>query len=78
MFLIFCLSNQHFLVFSRDKASLHRVIDKDRLSVIVRLAGLVPEEEALKRLNQQINYDGKSLLKSIITVCELFEACKFL
>lgn len=78
MLLIFCLSNQHFLVFSRDKASLHRVIDKDRLSVIVRLAGLVPEEEALKRLNQQINYDGKSLLKSIITVCELFEACKFL
>lgn len=50
-----CLSAIRIL--SRDKSSLHRVVDKDRLSVIVRLAGLVSEEEALKRLNQQINYD---------------------
>lgn len=70
LFIFFCLCNQYLLFFSRDKSSLHRVVDKDRLSVIVRLAGLVSEEEALKRLNQQINYDGKSLLKSSTTVCE--------
>ncbi|KAK8720626.1 hypothetical protein OTU49_013194 [Cherax quadricarinatus] len=50
-----CLSAIRIL--SRDKSSLNRVIDSNRLAVIVRLAGLVPEEEALERLNQQINYD---------------------
>nr|XP_027221948.1 synembryn-A-like [Penaeus vannamei] len=50
-----CLSVIRIL--SRDKQSLNNVIDSDRLAVIVRLAGLVPEEEALQRLNQQINYD---------------------
>ncbi|XP_045597103.1 synembryn-A isoform X1 [Procambarus clarkii] len=50
-----CLSAIRIL--SRDKSSLYRVIDSTRLAVIVRLAGLVPEEEALERLNQQINYD---------------------
>ncbi|MPC09138.1 Synembryn-A [Portunus trituberculatus] len=50
-----CLSAIRIL--SRDKASLPRVVSKDRLSVIVHMAGLVSEEEALQRLNQQINYD---------------------
>ncbi|XP_071534703.1 chaperone Ric-8A [Panulirus ornatus] len=49
-----CLSAIRIL--SRDKSSLH-VINKNRLAGIVRLAGLVSEEEALERLNQQINYD---------------------
>ncbi|KAK8382867.1 hypothetical protein O3P69_011428 [Scylla paramamosain] len=50
-----CLSAIRIL--SRDKSSLHRVVSKDRLSIIVHMAGLVSEEEALQRLNQQINYD---------------------
>lgn len=51
-----------FIFSSRDKSSLHRVVSKDRLSVIVHMAGLVSEEEALQRLNQQINYDGMFFL----------------
>lgn len=51
----------YFVYCSRDKSSLDNVIDKDRLAVIVRLAGLVPEEEAVERLNQQINFDGKEI-----------------
>lgn len=58
-FATFGLNNYLFLLYSRDKQSLNNVIDSDRLAVIVRLAGLVPEEEALQRLNQQINYDGR-------------------
>lgn len=49
-----CLDSLRIL--SRDKSTLNDVIDQERLSVIVRLAGLVPEEEALQNLNQQINY----------------------
>ncbi|XP_064107194.1 synembryn-A-like isoform X2 [Macrobrachium nipponense] len=50
-----CLSAIRIL--SRDESSLNNVIDSERLSYIVKLAGLVPEEEALERLNQQINYE---------------------
>ncbi|CAL4134284.1 unnamed protein product, partial [Meganyctiphanes norvegica] len=50
-----CLDTVRIL--SRDKSTLNDVIDQERLAVIVRLAGLVPEEEALQNLNQQINYE---------------------
>merc|ERR1712106_1192982 len=50
-----CLDSIRIL--SRDKSTLNDVIDQERIAVIVRLAGLVPEEEALQNLNQQINYE---------------------
>ena len=47
---------------SRDREKVEKIVDDDRLSFIVRLAGLVSEEEARQRLNHQINYQGMIFL----------------
>ncbi|XP_076038341.1 chaperone Ric-8A-like isoform X2 [Oratosquilla oratoria] len=53
--LLTCLNTVRIL--SRNKAGVDSVVDRDRVSTLVKLAGLVTEEEALTRLNEQINYD---------------------
>ncbi|XP_076065716.1 chaperone Ric-8A-like isoform X2 [Oratosquilla oratoria] len=50
-----CLNTVRIL--SRNKAGVDSVVDRDCVSTLVKLAGLVTEEEALSRLNEQINYD---------------------